>query len=91
MKKENNKPFIPKDKPKSWVILILFGLCGLLIAGPIMFLGAYFKIAFIKEIGSFLFTLCWISAVASWFVFIVGMLTGKYRNIKEQEWNKQLW
>ncbi|MDD2272056.1 MAG: hypothetical protein PHP95_02780, partial [Desulfuromonadaceae bacterium] len=32
---ENMKPFIPRDKPKSWIIGILAGLTGLLIAGNI--------------------------------------------------------
>lgn len=91
MKKENHKPFIPRDKPKSWVLFLVFCMSGLLIAGPTMFLGIYFKINIIDKIGSLLFTLCWIAGVASWFVFVVGMITGKYRNIKEQEWSKQLW
>ena len=84
-------PFIPRGKPKSWVLFILFLLIALLIAGPAMFLGGYLNINVIQWLGTTMFVVCWIISFTSWLVFFGGMLSGKYRDIKEQEWNKQAW
>ena len=91
MNKSNKKPFIPRDKPKSLVIFILSGLSGILITGPIMFIAMYLEIGILKSIGTILFYICWLIAALTFLVFVAGMLTDKYRNIQEQDWNKQLW
>jgi hypothetical protein len=83
--------FVPRNKPKSWVLGILSGLIGLLAASPIMFIGAYFEFKFIKSFGMGLFFICWFTFAFSWLIFVIGLLGGKYRNIQEQEWGKQLW
>ncbi len=91
MKTNNEKSFIPRDKPKSWVLGILAGLIALVVASPIMFLGAYFKYSIIKNLGITLFVACWGTFAISWLIFFIGMLGGKYKNIQEQDWSEQLW
>jgi hypothetical protein len=39
--KGNDKPFIPRKAPKSFVVAIVAGLVSLFFGGPLMF-GAYF-------------------------------------------------
>jgi hypothetical protein len=85
------KPFIPRNKPKSWVIFNLAGLCALLIVAPMMFASVYLKWKFLQFIGMALFICCWATGVAMWFVFFFGMITGKYKAIEERDWHDQLW
>lgn len=84
------EPFIPKDKPKSWVVGLLAGLVGLAV-GLVAFAAAWAGISWLKSIAMFLFVLCWLAFAASWFVFIFGLLTGRYRNMQLKEWREQLW
>jgi len=84
------KPFIPKDKPKSWVLFILAGLIGLAV-GLVGFAAAWAGINWLKGAAIFIFVLCWIVSAATWLVFIFGLLTGRYKNIQPREWSKQLW
>ncbi len=84
------KPFIPKDKPKSWVIFILAGLIGLAV-GLVGFAAAWAGISWLKGAAIFIFVLCWLVSAATWLVFIFGLLTGRYKNIQPREWGEQLW
>lgn len=88
---KNKKPFFPKDKPKSWVIGISSGLIGLLVAGPIMFLGIYIEVDLIKVLGTIMFVLCWAAFAIAWVVYALGLLSGKYRDLQEKEWSEQVW
>jgi len=91
MQANDKEPFIPLNKPKSWVIFVLSCLAGLLIAGPIIFLGAYLEIGLIKGIGITMFVACWASSAVTAIYLAIGMFKGKYRNMKDREWRKQLW
>jgi len=91
MKDSNKESFIPLNKPKSWVISVISALAGLLIAGPIIFLGAYLDIALIKGIGITLFFVCCSTGAVTAIYLTIGMIKGKYRNMKDREWRKQLW
>lgn len=84
------KPFIPNDKPKSWVIFILAGLIGLAV-GLVGFAAAWAGISWLKRAAIFIFVLCWLVSAATWLVFIFGLLTGRYKNIQPREWSEQLW
>ena len=88
---KQKKSFFPKDKPKSWVIAVSSALMGLLLAVPVMLLGMYLEIDLVKAIGTIMFVLCWAVFAITSCVCAVGMLTGKYRNLKEKEWREQLW
>lgn len=85
------RPFIPKDKPKSWVVGISSALVGLLVAGPITFLGSYLGLTIITAFGAAIFVVCWVAFVVTWFIFAFGLLKGKYHNMQEREWGEQIW
>ena len=92
MKNDNNKkPFIPRDKPKSWIIGILVGLFGLLIAGPSLFVGYYFKWQFLQFFGKTLFVGCWLVFALMWLLFMVKILRGKYKKMSEKDLQDQVW
>jgi hypothetical protein len=85
------KPFIPRDKPKSFVIAIIAGLIGGLIGGPVMFGGHFLGISGIIIFGKILFMACWLVAASTGIFFAFGLITGKYKNIEDKDWNHQLW
>jgi len=88
---KENKPFIPKDKPKSFVTGILSCLVGLFVAAPILIAGKYYENNLIENLGQFMFMSCWVFFAASWLIFIFGLNNGKYKNLEEKEWSEQLW
>lgn len=91
MKENKNKSFIPKDKPRSWVTGVLASLIAVLVAGPIMFIGAYLQLNFIKSVGIIIFVLCWIAFFLSWLIFVFGLSRGKYQHLTEKPWSEQVW
>lgn len=88
---ENMKPFIPRDKPKSWIIGILAGLTGLLIAGTLLFVGYFFRLQLLQYLGRTLFVVSWITFALMWLLFIAQSLRGKYKKMSEKEWRDQVW
>ena len=88
---KENKPFIPKDKPKSFVTGILSSLLGLFVAAPILITGKYYDNNVIENLGYFMFISFWVLFAASCLVFIIGLSNGKYKNLEEKEWNEQQW
>jgi hypothetical protein len=91
MKTSSKKPFIPRNKPKSWVIGVLAGLSGLLFAAPVLVVGSYFGFHFLYYIGKFLFLTCWFIFALMWVLGFVQLIRGKYRNIGEKDWEDQVW
>ena len=86
-----SRPFIPRDKPKSWVIFICAVLVALLGFGPMGFLGGVFDVRPLYYLGVSGFVACWVVGVIAWFVFAAGLATGKYRNLPARSWNEQVW
>jgi len=84
------KPFIPKDKPKLWVICICIGLIGLGI-GIVTFIFAWFGFETIKAIGTGLFALCWVTAAISGLACAIRLISGCYINLEEKTWSEQTW
>jgi tellurite resistance protein TehA-like permease len=84
------KPFIPRDKPKSWVVSTLAGLVGLAM-GLVSFIAAWGGINWLKSVAIFLFAICWLVFAATWLLFVSGLLSGRYKNVQPKEWSKQLW
>ena len=85
------KSFIPRDKPKSWCVGIISALVGLLIAGPIMFAGAYLKIGLAKTFGTYIFVICVAIFFMMWLLFMSGLVTGRYKIVEEKDWKEQVW
>lgn len=87
----DKKSFLPRDKPKSWIVFVISMLVGLLVAGPLAIVGIVFQIGDLESAGRLLFICSWSVGVAMWFVFISHSIRGRYKNIKESNWSEQLW
>jgi hypothetical protein len=84
------RPFIPEDKPKSWVIFVLSGLIGLgsgLLGFALMWAGA----ATLAYIAMALFVGCWLVMAFFGLLFGVGMLSGAYKDLASKPWREQKW
>ena len=64
-----SKPFFPRNKPKSWVVMISAGLLSLLVFGPIGFLGAAVDFVPLYVLGVAGFLVCCATFAVMWFVF----------------------
>jgi tellurite resistance protein TehA-like permease len=85
------KPFIPRDKPKSWVVFNSAGLSGLFVAAPLIVTGSALSLPWLSAVGYILFVSCALVGFLMWFVFVGGMLRGKYKSISEKSWRDQVW
>jgi len=85
------KPFIPRDKPKSWVVFICAGLLAVLVFGPLLFLAKFVDSGALFSVGAAGLFVCGGSMILSWPVFMIGLLMGKYKNLPEKEWKDQVW
>ncbi len=90
-KDATRKPFIPRDKPKSWVVLLIAILVALLIGAPVLFLGAVFDLAFLHAVGRVIFYGAWATGAVMACVFVFGVVRGKYGDIRELPWSEQEW
>ena len=84
--------FIPKNKPKFWVIGILAGLSALFstaLSFGAVWLGI--PIPIVKALLIPVFAICWATFAVSWVGFAIGMLSGRYRNLTEKPWREQEW
>jgi hypothetical protein len=86
----NRRPFIPRDKPRLWVVFTLSGLIGMGI-GLIGFGAAWLHLGLIAAVAVVLFAICWIIAAVSWIGFVVRLVSGCYRDIQARDWNEQVW
>ena len=85
------RPFLPRDKPKSWVIFIICCLTGLLVAGPIAVSGIAFQVEALTSVGTAIFWGCWIVGIAMWIVYISRSIAGHYKSIEDRDWDDQVW
>jgi hypothetical protein len=90
MARTEKRPFIPRDKPKSFVVFTLAGFTGLA-AGLLAFaLGwAGFDIAF--AIARALFVVCWFVGALFLLVFFVQTILGVYKDLEPKPWREQKW
>ena len=88
---DSKKPFLPRDKAISWTITIICGLVAVLIAGPLAISGIVFEVSVLVTAGKLLFWSCWFVGVAMGAVFLSGLLTGRYKDIGDRDWQDQLW
>jgi len=77
--------------PKSLVIFVLAIMFSVIIAGPIIFVGAEFEKVLVENIGTTLFFLGWVVGALFWFVYMGGLFSGKYKHLQERKWKEQLW
>ena len=88
---DSSKSFIPRDKPKSWVVFILAFLGGVFVGGPILMLAAMFELPILYSLANLVFVTAWATAAVMGCVFAIGMVTGKYVEIQERPWSEQVW
>ena len=86
-----SQPFIPRDKPKSWVLFICAGLIALLIFGPIIGLGIFIDANWLRQLGMLGFFVCWCVGALTGVVLMVGNLSGRYRDLQAKDWKDQVW
>lgn len=93
MPSENNikKPFIPRDKPKAWVIFIIAVLVFIFISCPLMIVGIKIENNIIEMLGKFLFFACSVVVAAMTAIGIIQNIRGRYDKIEERDWNDQVW
>ena len=84
-------PFLPRDKPKSWIVFIVSGLLGVLIAGPIALSGIWFEIEALVSVGRLLLWSCWAVAVSMWIVHFSRSIAGHYKDVGDHDWKDQIW
>ncbi len=89
--KEDKNSFFPRNKPKSWICAVSFGLVGLLCAGPLIFIGLYYGISFIYGLGAALISICIIIAFPCGIYFNINLFRQKYNNLEEKSWKEQIW
>lgn len=85
-----SRPFIPNDKPRSWVIAVCSGLCGLAV-GLVAFVAAFAKLQLLKSLALIAFVSCWVVLALSGLSFLVGLLSGRYRRVEARPWSEQVW
>lgn len=74
-----------------WVVAIICGLIGVLVAGPLAIAGIAFEVGALKDVGTVLFWGCWIVAIPMGAVFLSKTITGRYKNIEARDWSEQVW
>lgn len=85
------EPFIPRDKPKSWVVVICASLCGLLVFGPFLGLAIFLDSSGLRYFGILGFTTCWVAAAVSGIIAILGIFSGRYKRLVARDWKDQIW
>ena len=85
------KPFIPRDRPKSWVVLVAAGLIDLLIVAPLMFLCDELDAELAHSIASTLFVAVWAVGFFSGVFFLVRLWGGRYKRVAPSDWRNQVW
>lgn len=79
--------FIPRDRPKSWVLMISSGLIGLLVFAPLTLLAD----RWFQWIGLAGCVVCWGISAVMWIVYRVGTGSGRYASLQPRPWNEQVW
>jgi RsiW-degrading membrane proteinase PrsW (M82 family) len=83
------KPFIPRNKPKSWV---LFNLCILLLPVIGLLWGAARPLSpLLFETLRVAFLACFALGFCMGIVYAHGVLTGRYGEMVERPWRNQMW
>jgi hypothetical protein len=85
-----NRPFIPQDKPKSWVIFVLAGLGGLGV-GLIGFGLRWLGFTTSANAAMVLFIGCWLVMAFAGLILAVRMLSGSYKDLQSKPWREQKW
>lgn len=86
-----SQPFIPRDKPKSWVLFVCAGLSALLVFAPIIGLGILVEAHWVRLLGIVGFVMCWYVMAVAGVIAAVGSFSGRYRDLSTKDWKDQIW
>jgi CHASE2 domain-containing sensor protein len=86
----DSRPFIPRNKPRFWVIGVLAGLAGLGF-GVLAFCAAWLGVSILKACFMAAFIACWAIFVVAWFGCLSGFISGRYRGLSDKPWRDQVW
>jgi len=84
------KPFIPRDKPRSWIVFVLSVLLGLAF-GLCAFAAGSYGWSIAKTVLTTGFAACSGVAALAGITCGIGMATGRYGNLQEKPWRDQVW
>ena len=84
------RPFIPRDKPKFFVLGALAGFIGLA-SGVVAFASASFGFSLLKALSTIVFIACCAVFFVSWFGCLFGYLSGRYARLTAKPWREQVW
>jgi hypothetical protein len=85
------RSFIPRNKPKSWVVSVIACLSCLLVGAPLIFLGSAIGWDWMVRVGFIIVVLSVVTTFGTTTVFLGGMATGKYKALEPRKWREQLW
>jgi hypothetical protein len=85
----DERPFLPRNKPKFWVIGLLSGFIGLA-CGLVAFGAALLNLSAIRMLFSILMAVSVLVFFICWFGCAFGAVTGRYRNLQPKPWNEQV-
>ena len=85
-----DRSFIPRDKPRFWVLFVLACLSGMGF-GLISFAAAWAELSWLAITMIILFCICWLVAAVSFLGYIFGIVSGRYRNLRSRAWAEQVW
>jgi hypothetical protein len=84
------QPFIPRDKPKSFVIFTVAALAGLGV-GLLAFAFAWFGFNAAYVFATALFVVCWVVGALFLLLFAVQSVAGEYKDLQPKPWREQKW
>jgi hypothetical protein len=87
---KDTQSFIPRDKPRFWVLGVLAALSGLFF-GLVAFISSAMNLPMLKNIFVVPFMACWLVFAISWLGFLFGLLTGRYHQMEPRPWSEQVW
>ncbi len=90
MGSEGKRSFIPRDRPRSWVILVVACLGGFLFGASSALLESSLGVSF-GRLPVVVLAVCVPIAVLSAAVYLHGLLVGRYRDIRARPWRDQVW
>jgi hypothetical protein len=84
------QPFIPRDKPKFFVVAILFGLVGLAV-GLLAFVAGSLGLVAVENLLRPAFFICWCVMAFCMVGFLAKQWGGRYHGLQERPWKEQQW
>ncbi len=83
------RSFLPADKPKLWILSLIFMMADILVVAPLMFVMN--ALGWHTLILAKLFGYLVVLGLACFAVFLVRYVMGRYANLEAKPWRDQVW